>query len=175
MKRAFLIIVLIALFGPNASISQDTTAEQRLFATGYLLLKKSNELSFIGSDLAQLRKKFKSIDELDDLQRCYISSIIENIALAEITCKHVSMLLGILPYVENDHKLEQYKIYDNHLKEDTLKRLYLSYQNTGSINTSLEEKEILYFADKAKNEMLMATKLIEEVIEILQSKGKAKE
>ena len=175
MKRAFLIIVLIALIGPNASISQYTTAEQRLFAAGYLLLKKSNELSFIGSDLAQFMKKFKNIDKLDELQRCYIKSLIENIALAEIICKHVSILLGALAYIENDHKSEQYKVYDNHLKEDTLKRLYLSYQNTGSINTSLEEKEILYFADKAKNEMLMATKLIEEVIEILQSKGKAKE
>jgi hypothetical protein len=174
MKKTFFIITALALLAPSSSVPLDKNAEQKLLARGYALLKVSNELNLIRTDLMQFSQKFKNPDELDDCQLCQISSLIENIASAESICKHASIILGTLQYIQADHKQEQYKILEKHLKEDALKRLYSAYQNTGLGGANLEDKEIFYFVDNAKEKMSAATRLFEEVIDILQSQKSAK-
>ena len=172
MKKAFFIITVLAVLTPSASVPLDKTVEQKLLAKGYSLLKASNELNIIRTDVMQFSQKFVNPDELNDLQLCQISSLIENIAIAEIICKHESIILGTLQYIEADQKLEQYKILEKHLKEDALKSLYAAYQNSGSVSANLADKEIFYFVYKAKEEMRTATAVFEEVIDILQSQIK---
>jgi hypothetical protein len=173
MKKVFFIITALALLAPRSSVALDKNAEQKLLARGYALLKVSNELNLIRTDVIQFSQKFKNPDELDDFQLCQISGLIENMAIAEIICKHASIILGTLPYIEADHKLEQYKILEKHLREDALKRLYSAFQNSGSGSANLEDKEIFYFVSQAKEKMRAATSLIEEVIDILQSQKSA--
>jgi hypothetical protein len=172
MKIAFFIITAMAVLAPSASIPLDNTVEQKILARGYSLLKASNELNIIRADVMQFSQKFKNPEGLDDLELCQITSLIENIAIAEIICKHASIILGTVQYIEADHKLAHYKILEKHFEEDALKRLYSAYQSTASVSSNLEDKEIFYFVYKAKEEMSAATSLLEEVIEVLQSQIK---
>ena len=173
MKRALLMILLVSLFEPNDSISQDSSVAQRISIVGYGLLKESNELSFIKADLVDARKKIINLGALDDLKICYISRLIENVSLLEIICKYEGTILGTLHYIEKNHRLEQYKAHENRLKDYTLKSLYLHFKATQPVNVNLEDRVILDLTDKAKKEVVAVAALIEEVIKIFESQGRA--
>ena len=81
MKKALIIILLVVLLGANNLASQDNSIKQRISLAGYGLLKKSNQLNIIKSDLIDVRKKLLNLGALDDLEGCYISRLIENISL----------------------------------------------------------------------------------------------
>ena len=53
-----------------------------------------------------------------------------------------------------------------------MKRLYVNYQCEKSCTANIDDKIILEFANKAKEEMQTTLRVIEEVIKILQSQIK---
>jgi hemerythrin superfamily protein len=174
MKKACVIITALALLAPASAFPLDKNAEQKLLAQGYALLKVSNELGLIRTDVLQFSQKFKNPDQSDDFQLCQISGLIENITLAETICKYASITLGTLPYIQADHKLAQYEILEKELREDALKRLFSAYQNTGLAGANSEDKEIFDFVYQVKEKMSAATSIIEQVINIFQSQNSAK-
>ena len=62
MKRALLAILAISLITPSLLISQDTSLNEELTKTGYELLKRANELSFVKTELVDLRKKLLNLE-----------------------------------------------------------------------------------------------------------------
>ena len=169
MKKVLLVIALTCFLLPSVSNSQDNTVEQKLITAGYLLSKESTKLKLLRSDLAEVIKKSRDLNELDNLEMCHISMLMENIFLVETICMYEGILLGSMPNIEKGKILEQYKVHHSQLKEDILKRLYLNYQGTQSCALNIDDKIILEFADKAKQEMQTTLRVIEEVIKILQS------
>ena len=93
--------------------------------------------------------------------------------MVEIICKYEGLILGTLYYLEDKHRLEQYKVHKNRLKEHTLQNLYMRYKAIQSTNANIEDKLILDLADKAVKEMVAAAELVEEVIKTLPSQGGA--
>jgi hypothetical protein len=162
-------MLLVGLMGPDKSISQDNATIQRISLAGYGLIKESNELSIIKTDLIEAKKKLLNIGALDDLGVCYISRLIENISLVEMICKYEGLILGTLHQTDENNRLTQYKVHENRLKHYTLKSLYLHYKGTQVGNANIKDKVVLELADKAKNEMSAVAELVEEVIKILQS------
>ena len=174
MQRALLIIILlVCLLAPIDSNSQDNSVEQRISMVGYGLLKGSNELSFIKAELIDARKKNRSLGGLEDLEICYISRLIENISLLEIICKYEGTILGSLPYIDPNHRLQQYKVHQTRLKDYTLKNLYLHYKATRPVNAKLEDRVVLDLTERAKKEVVAVSALIEELIGIFESQGRA--
>lgn len=173
MKKALFIILLVGLLGPDKSISQDNSLIQRISLAGYGLIKKSNELNIIKTDLIDARKKLLNIGALDDLGVCYISRLIENISLVEMICKYEGLILGTLHQIGENSRLTQYKVHEKRLKHYTLKSLYLHYKATQPGNANVEDKVVLELADKAKKEMSAIAELVEEIIKILQSQSSA--
>ena len=172
MKRALLVIIIISLLEPNHLISQDKSIDQKLTLTGYGLLKVSNELNFIKTELAEVREKLFNLDQLDGLELCNISRLIENISLVEAICRYEGIILGIFHNIEEVHRLEQFKVHENRLKEDTLKTLYLRYKAIQATNAKLDDPIIVKLAEKAKIEMVKAAHLMEEAIKNLQSQNR---
>ena len=82
------------------------------------------------------------------------------------------IILGSIPNIENKKKLEQYRLHHSQLKGDILNRLYLNYQGTQSCAANIDDKIVLEFAGKAKEEMQTTLRVIEEVIKILQNQIK---
>ena len=169
MKKVLLAIALTCFLLPSVSNSQDNTLEQKLISAGYMLYKQSNKLKMLRSDLAEVVKKSKDLNELDNLEMCHISMLMANISLVETICRYEGILLGSMPNVENEKILEQYKVHHSQLKENILKKLYLNYRGTLSCAANISDKIILGFADKCKEEMQVTLRIIEEVILILQS------
>ena len=171
MKRALILVLLVGLLGPEKLSSQDNLTLQRISFVGYGLLKKSNDLNIIKTDLIKTKKKLLNIDALNDLEICFISRLIENISLVEIICRYEGLILGTLHQIGEKNRLTQYRVHENRLRHYTLKNLYLHYKATQADNAKVEEEVILVFADKASKEMSTVAELIEEVIEILQSQS----
>jgi hypothetical protein len=172
MKKVLLVVALTCFLLPSVSISQDDTAEQKLITAGYLLYKESTKLKLLRSDLAEEIKKSRDLNELDNLEMCHITMLMENILLVETICMYEGILLGSMPNIEKGKILEQYKVHHSQLKKDILKRLYVNYQGTQSCTVNIDHKIILEFADNAKEEMQTTLRVIEEVINILQSQIK---
>ena len=164
MKRALLTILAIGLITPSLLISQDTSLNQELTKTGYELLKGANELSFVKTELVNLRKKLLNLEELNGLELCNLSRLIENISLVEMICRYEGMILGIFHYMEEPRRVEQFKVHLRRLKEHTLKSLYLHYKATQSTLINLEDQVIIKLADQAKKEMVDAARLLEDAI-----------
>ena len=169
MKKVLLVIALTCFLLPSVSNSQDNTVEQKLITAGYLLYKESTKLKLLRSDLAEVIKKSRDLNELDNAEMCHISMLKENILLVETICMYEGIILGSIPNIEDGKKIEQYTLHHSQLKEDILNRLYLNYQSTQSCSANIEDKIVLEFADKAKEEMQMTLRVVEEVIKILQS------
>jgi len=169
MKKVLLLIASTCFLLPSVSNSQDNNVEQKLITAGYLLYKESKNLKMLRSDLAEVIKKSRDLNELDNLEMCHITMLMENILLVETICMYEGILLGSMPNIEKGKILEQYKAHHSQLKEDILQRLYLNYKGTQSCATNIDDKIILEFADKAKEQMQTILRVIEEVIKILQS------
>ena len=169
MKRALLTIIAFSLLGSNLLFSQDTSLKPKLSKTGYELLKEANELSFIKNELTDVRKKLLNLEELDGLELCNISRLIENISLVEIICRYEGMLLGIFHYIEEPQRFEQFKVHLNRLKEHTLKSLYMHYKATQAAHANLDDQVVLEIADKARNEMVKAAYLLEDAIKNMKT------
>ena len=168
MKKILLVTAFACFLLPTVSISQDNTVEQKLATAGYLLFKTSNSFKLSREDLSALVKKLRGVDELDDKGMCRISLLEENILLIETICMYESILLGAMKYLEDGKKREQYNLHYTLLKDDILKRLYLNYKSFQSNYVNLDDKLFLEVADRAKEEMITALRLIEEVIKVLQ-------
>lgn len=169
MKKVLLVIALTCFLLPSVSNSQDNTVEQKLITAGYLLYKESTKLKLLRSDLAEVMKKSKDLNELDIAEMCHINMLMENILLVETICMYEGIILGSMPNIKKGKIFEQYKVHHSQLKMDILNRLYLNYQGTQSCSANIEAKIVLEFADKAKEEMQTTLRVIEEVIKILQS------
>jgi hypothetical protein len=78
------------------------------------------------------------------------------------------ILLGNMQNMAEGKRLEFYKLHHAHLEKEILNRLYFNYQRTQSNISDIDDKVILQYADKAKQEMRTTLILIEEVIRILQ-------
>ena len=169
MKKVLLLIALTCFLLPSVSNSQDNNVEQKLTTAGYLLYKGSKNFKLLRSDLAEVMKKSRDLNELDNLEMCHITMLMENILLVETICMYEGILLASMSNIEKGKMLEQYKVHHSQLKEDILKKLYLNYQGTQSCALNIDDKIILEFADKAKQEMQTTLRVIEEVIKILQS------
>lgn len=172
MKRVLLVIALTCFLLPSVSIPQDNTVEQKLITAGYLLFKESNKLKMLRGDLAEMIKKSRDLNESDNPEMLHITMLMENIFLVETICMYEGILLGTMPNIEEGKKMEQYKLHHSQLKEDIIKRLYFNYQSTQSCSANIDDKIILEFAGKAKEEMQATLRVIEEVIKILQSQIK---
>jgi hypothetical protein len=172
MKKVLLVIALTCFLLPSVANSQDNTAEQKLITAGYLLYKESTKLKLLRSDLAEVMKKSKGLNELDIAEMCHITMLMENILLVETICMYEGILLGSMPNIEKGKIFEQYKVHHSQLKGDILNRLYVNYQGTQSCAANIDDKIILEFADKAKEEMQTTLRVIEEVIKILHSQIK---
>lgn len=122
--------------------------------------------------MAEVIKKSRELNELNNLEMCHITMLMENILLVETICMYEGILLGSMPNIEKEKKLEQYKLHHSLLKKDILKRLYLNYQGTQSCTANINDKIISEFADKAIQEMQTTLRVIEEVIDILQGQIK---
>jgi hypothetical protein len=155
MKKVLLVIALTCFLLPSVSYSQDKTVEQKLITAGYLLYKESIKLKLLRSDLAEVIKKSRDLNELDNAEMCHITMLKENILLVETICMYEGIILGSIPNIEDGKKLEQYTLHHSQLKEDIF-----------------EDKTVLEFADNAKEEMQTTLRVIEEVIKILQSQIK---
>ena len=153
MKKVLLVIALTCFLLPSVSHSQDNTTEQKLITAGYLLYKESAKLQLLRSDLAEVMKKSRDLDEMNNLAMCHISMLMENILLVETICMYEGILLGSIPNIVDGKKLEHYKIHYSRLKENILKKLYQNYQGTQSCAANINDKVILEFVDNAKEEM----------------------
>ena len=173
MKKAFCKVALICVLLPSVSIAQDNATEQRLKKAGYLLSVESSRLQILGTDLSEIRKKNIVLNGLDNPKMLHITLLIENIFLAETICAYESLLLKSLDNLEENKKLEQYNFHYSRLKESTLKRLYLNYQRTQTNIASIDDKEIIQLADKAKEAILKVLQEIEGVIIILQNQNRS--
>ena len=172
MKKALLIIFIVSLLEPNLLISQNTSLNQELTKTGYRLLKEANELSIIKTELTAVREKLLDLDELNSLELCNISRLIENISLVETICRYEAVILGIFHYFEEPRRLEQFKAHLDRLKEHTLKSLYLHYKATQATLANLDDQVILKLADKAKKEMVKAVHLLEDAVKNMKSQSR---
>ena len=167
MKKVLLGMTLTCFLLPSITFSQSSTAEQKLITAGYLLFKESNELKTLRSELSEMIKKSKDLNELDNTTICHITMLIENIFLVETICMYEGTLLGNIKNMEASKKLEFYKLHHVQLKKDILNRLYLNYQSTQTNISNIGDQVTLQFADKAKQETQKTLRLIEEVIRIL--------
>ena len=172
MKKVLLGITLVCFILSSVSFSQDQTADQKLITAGYLLFKESNKFKVLRSDISGMIKKSADLNDLDNAGLCHITMLIENIFLVETICMYEGILLGNMQNMEKSKKIEFYKIHRAQLKKDILNRLYLNYQSTQSNISNIDDKVTLQFADKAKQEMLISLRIIEEVIKILQHQPK---
>ena len=173
MKKDLYKVALICVLLPSVSIAQDNAAEQKLQKAGYLLSVESSRLKILRTDLSKIRKKNIVLDGLDNPQMFHITLLIENIFLAETICAYESLLLKTLDSLEENKKIEQYNFHYSRLKESTLKRLYLNYQRTQTNIASIDDKEIIQLADKAKEAILKVLQEIEGVIIILQNQNRS--
>lgn len=173
MKKALCKVALICVLLPSVSIAQDNATEQKLQKAGYLLSVESSRLQILGTDLSEIRKKNIVLNGLDNPKMLHITLLIENIFLAETICAYESLLLKSLDNLEENKKLEQYNFHYSRLKESTLKRLYLNYQRTQTNIASIDDKEIIQLADKAKEAILKVLQEIEGVIIILQNQNRS--
>ena len=173
MKKAFCKAALICVLLTSVSIAQDNAAEQTIQKAGYLLSVESSRLQILGTDLSEIRKKNIVLNGLDNPKMLHITLLIENIFLAETICAYESLLLKSLDNLEENKKFEQYNFHYSRLKKSTLKRLYLNYQRTQTNIASIDDKEIIQLADKAKKAMLKVLEEIEGVITILQNQNRS--
>jgi len=173
LKKALCKVALICVLLPSVSIAQDNATEQKLQKAGYLLSVESSRLQILGTDLSEIRKKNIVLNGLDNPKMLHITLLIENIFLAETICAYESLLLKSLDNLEENKKLEQYNFHYSRLKESTLKRLYLNYQRTQTNIASIDDKEIIQLADKAKEAILKVLQEIEGVIIILQNQNRS--
>ena len=173
MKKAFCKAALICVLLTSVSIAQDNAAEQTIQKAGYLLSVESSRLQILGTDLSEIRKKNIVLNGLDNPKMFHITLLIENIFWAETICAYESLILKSLDNLEENKKLEQYNFHYSRLKESTLNRLYLNYQSTQTNIANIDDKEIIQFADKAKEVMLKVLQEIEGVIAILQNQTRS--
>ena len=173
MKKALCKVALFCVLLPSFAIAQDNATEQKLKKAAYLLSVESSRLKIFRTDLSKIRKKNIVLSGLDNPKMFHITLLIENIFLAETICAYESLLLKIMDNLEENKKLEQYNIHYSRLNESTLNRLYLNYKSTLTSIANIDDKEILQFADKAKEAMLRVLQEIEGVITILQNQNKS--
>jgi len=173
LKKALCKVALFCVLLPSFAIAQDNATEQKLKKAAYLLSVESSRLKIFRTDLSKIRKKNIVLSGLDNPKMFHITLLIENIFLAETICAYESLLLKIMDNLEENKKLEQYNIHYSRLNESTLNRLYLNYKSTLTSIANIDDKEILQFADKAKEAMLRVLQEIEGVITILQNQNKS--
>ena len=121
MKKVLLVIALTCFLLPSVSYSQDKTVEQKLITAGYLLYKESTKLKLLRSDLAEVIKKSRDLNELDNAEMCHITMLKENILLVETICMYEGIILGSMPNIKKEKIFEQYKVHHSQLKKDILK------------------------------------------------------
>jgi hypothetical protein len=173
LKKALCKVALICVLLPSVSIAQDNATEQKLQKAGYLLSVESSRLKILRTDLSEIRKKNIVLNGLDNPKMFHVTLLIENIFLTETICAYESLLLKTLDNLEENKKIEQYNIHYSRLKESTLNRLYLNYKSAQTNIANIDDKEIIQFADKAKEAMLKVLQEIEGVITILQNQNRS--
>jgi hypothetical protein len=120
------------------------------------------------SDLSEIIKKSKTLNELDSKRIHPVNMLIENILLVETICMYEGIILGSTKNMQEAKKQEFYDLHLEQLQNDIMNRLYLNYQSTQSNISNIGDEAVLQIADQAKQEMQKTLRLIEEVIKILQ-------
>ena len=168
MKKFFCVIASVGFLWPSVSFARDNAADQELIKAGYLLSVESVRLDALRNEIAEIKRKKLVLSDNNNRQICHINMLLENLFLTATICNYESILLNAFAGMQDQQKVEQYRLHHSRLKQDTLRKLYVNFQSTQSNFTNIDDQDILKLSDAVKEDMLKVLSLIEEVINIMQ-------